>query len=300
MHSKFDYLAEKIISQPFAENPFQHLLIKNFLSTEHFEEIIGDKQIHFNPLPNQDALYENLIKEGYEIIKNFPGCIHDWNEYKKNLAQNNHTIKGNPVEGYGLVLRLQKIQNPLIQELITYLNGPTFKKALHEKFNIQEDTSIITGVQKYLTGYEISPHPDWRMKALTYLLNLNQNNDIDSQEVHTHLLKFKPEYEWIAKFWQLNPKVNCCWVPWDYCETVIKTNENNSIVLFKPSDNLPTLHAIKLNYNHLNFQRTQIYGNLIYKNIIPLKDINYSQLNRYKHKKNPLNAVELKLSRFLS
>lgn len=300
MESRFDYLAEKIISQPFAENPFPHLLIKNFLSAEHFEEIIGDKQIHFKPLPNQDALYETLISEGYEIIKKFPGCIYDWHEYKENLVQNFHKIKGMPVEGYGMAFRLQKIQNPLIQELITYLNGSAFQEALHQKFNIDEETSIISGVQKYLTGYEISPHPDWRMKALTYLLNLNHNSNIDSEDVHTHLLKFKPEYEWISKFWQLNPKVHCCWVPWDYCETVIKTNENNSIVLFKPSDNPPTLHAVKLNYNHLNFQRTQIYGNLHYKKITALNDIHYYQLEKYKHKKSPLNAIELKLNHFLS
>lgn len=299
MSSEFDYLAEKIISQPLITDPFPHLLIKDFLHTEHFEKIIKNKQIHFSPMSNQDALYETLLREGYEIIKGFPGCIDNWEEYTKNLINNKHTIKGKPVEGYGMAFRLVKIETPLIRNLITFLNGDTFKTAVHEKFKIQQDTTIISAVQKYLTGYEISPHPDWRMKALTYLFNLNQNSHIDSEEVHTHLLRFKPEYEWIAKFWHMNPRINCGWVPWDYCETVIKTNENNSIVLFKPADSPPTLHGIKLNYNHLNFQRTQIYGNLHYKNKIPLTDINYSQLHKFKHLQRPLNLIERKVFPFL-
>lgn len=42
-------------------------------------------------------------------------------------------------------------------------------------------------------------------------------------------------------------------------------SENNSMVIFHPDNNPPTLHAIRLNYNHLKYQRTQIYGNLMYK-----------------------------------
>ena len=35
------------------------------------------------------------------------------------------------------------------------------------------------------------------------------------------------------------------------------------------------LHAIKLKYNHLKYQRTQIYGNLMFKNSLRPKPSNY-------------------------
>ena len=49
-------------------------------------------------------------------------------------------------------------------------------------------------------------------------------------------------------------------MPWSWCQTEFKTNINNSICIFAPSDD--TLHAVKLRYDHLKFQRTQVYGNL--------------------------------------
>ena len=56
----------------------------------------------------------------------------------------------------------------------------------------------------------------------------------------------------------------------------IKTiNENNSMVMFHPDNNPPTLHAIRLKYNHLKYQRTQIYGNLMYKNNPEFQASNY-------------------------
>ena len=58
------------------------------------------------------------------------------------------------------------------------------------------------------------------------------------------------------------------------------TNKNNSIVLFKPD--IDTLHAIKLDYNHNKFQRTQLYGNLMgIGNIVP--QMNYKELRELKH-----------------
>jgi hypothetical protein len=78
-------------------------------------------------------------------------------------------------------------------------------------------------------------------------------------------------------------------VPWDWCTTKIKTNTNNSIVLFSPSNE--SLHAVKLDYNHLNFQRTQIYGNLWYNKTTPLyattyKDIAHPEIDIENIKKN--------------
>ena len=299
MNSAFNYLSEKVANASFSESPFSHLLIKNFLSNEHFEEIVNDNQIHFEALDSNDALYSKLLNEGYEIINNFPGCINNWEDYKRNLLEKTYKIEGKPVEGYGMAFRLKNLQNPLLKNLIEYLNGDEFKKTLHEKFSISQPTTIISAVQKYLTGYEISPHPDWQMKALTYLLNLNKNSGVDNEDVHTHLLKFKPEYQWISRFWQMNKKVNRNWVPWDYCESVVKTNENNSFLIFKPNDNPPTLHAIKLNYNHLSFQRTQVYGNLNYLYKTPLTNLTYRQVNKYRNRVDkPLNQLERKIAPF--
>ena len=41
----------------------------------------------------------------------------------------------------------------------------------------------------------------------------------------------------------------------------VQQSINNSIVLFAP--NIDTLHAIKMQYDHNKFQRTQLYGNLM-------------------------------------
>ena len=52
-------------------------------------------------------------------------------------------------------------------------------------------------------------------------------------------------------------------------------SENNSMVIFHPDNNPPTLHAIRLNYNHFKYQRTQIYCNLMYKHLPHPKNSNY-------------------------
>ena len=35
--------------------------------------------------------------------------------------------------------------------------------------------------------------------------------------------------------------------------------------MFRPNSKPASLHAVKLNYDHLEYQRTQIYGNLMFK-----------------------------------
>jgi hypothetical protein len=52
-------------------------------------------------------------------------------------------------------------------------------------------------------------------------------------------------------------------------------NNNNSFIIFHPDNNPPTLHAIRLKYNHLKYQRTQIYGNLMYKYLPNTKHSSY-------------------------
>ena len=112
-----------------------------------------------------------------------------------------------------------------------------------------------------MTGETISPHPDIRKKALTYMLNINLRH---VEGCGTYFMKFKPEWEHIYDFWKSESRVDRCWVPWDWCDTVFTQLENNSITIFAPGDK--SLHAVKLNYDHLKTQRTQVYGNLWWNN----------------------------------
>ena len=279
--NKFKYLSEKILGAEISTDPFKHVLIDDFLSEDHLNIIINDKQIHFNETSNTEELINLLLRNNY-VIQKFPGCVTDVYEYLRRIKNNDwpHERKGNPVESFGITFRLSKYQNPIIKELVEYMNGGEFKGALETKFNINNPTNIITAIQKNLTKYEISPHPDVREKALTYLLNINKDSSIDNEPIHTHLLRFKEDYQFIPEYWKNNLSKNRCWVPWEWCETGKMTNKNNSIVLFKPD--IDTLHAIKLDYNHNKFQRTQLYGNLMgIGNIVP--QMNYKELRELKH-----------------
>ena len=179
------------------------------------------------------------------------------------------------MENIGITFRLHSYKNRIIKELIEFMNSNKFHETLEEKFYIKEETTIISAIQKILTGYEISPHPDIRQTCLTYLLNINNNTEIQNLDCNTHLLEFKDEYKHIQEYCRKNKGVNRCWVPWEWCNTIKTINENNSMVMFHPDNNPPTLHAIRLKYNHLKYQRTQIYGNLMYKNNPEFQASNY-------------------------
>lgn len=277
----FKYLSEKILNAKFADSPFKHLLIEDFLSKDHLEQILNDRQIHWDETRNTEELISKLFQEKYAIQK-FPGCITDVYEYIKRYNNNDFPTgrKGNPVESFGITFRLQKYDNTFIQELVNYLNGAEFKAALTTKFNITTETRIITAIQKNLSHYEISPHPDVREKALTYLLNINKDSEVDNDDVHTHLLKFKDKWKFIPEYWRTHLSKNRCWVPWDWCESEVVCNKNNSIVLFAPD--IDTLHAVKMQYDHNRYQRTQLYGNLMGVNgIVP--QMNWKELEAIKN-----------------
>ena len=271
----FDYIIEKIKNAEIIVTPFPHLDIRNFLSEEHLKIILSDNQIHFNICNNIDDLYNKLINNDWKI-QHLPGCIDDLKKYKNII--NKKYESSNPVENVGITFRLNTYKNNIINKLIIFMNSNIFHNTLRNKFNIDKDTTIISAIQKNLSGYEISPHPDVRQKCLTYLLNINNNLDIEKEDCHTHLLEFKKEYSYISEIWENNKNINRCWVPWNWCNTVKTMNQNNSMLIFKPDSNPPTLHAIKLKYNHLKYQRTQIYGNLMYKDNIDCKDNTYKDL----------------------
>ena len=133
------------------------------------------------------------------------------------------------------------------------------------------------GIQKYLDGYEISPHPDTRKKAATFMVNINPSIESEENNHHTHYLKLKRSYAYVDEFWGGNENIDRAWVPWTWAETIKQQRKNNSIVLFSPSND--TLHGVKASYNHLETQRTQLYGNLWYKESKVDKALEWEQLD---------------------
>lgn len=261
--SRFTYCIEKIYEAPFDNEPFKHIYIENFFNDSDFKEIITSDEIS-TPIASSDLeLIEGLREKGYNII-NFPGCITDHSQYIKWHSSKANTSRAHSAcEGFGMVMRLFEKRTKMLVELEEFLLSEDFNRAIAEKFDFQfTDCKVDGGIQKYLDGYEISPHPDVRKKAATYMVNINPSAVSEESDHHTHYLKFKSSKDYISKFWESNKDYDRDWVPWDWCETIKQQNKNNSIVIFSPSND--TMHAVKANYNHLVTQRTQLYGNLWY------------------------------------
>jgi hypothetical protein len=263
MSDKFKYLIDKIKNAEFQELPFKHLEINEFLNEKDFKEIISSEEINLPEQTNDENLFEELFKHGYKIIP-FPGAITDHKQYINNHKKNIPIESHSACESSGVVLRLMKPASKILIDLKNFIESRIFNLALAEKFNLTlEQCSVDTGIQKYLDGYEISPHPDLRKKALTFMININTSEKSSEENYHTQYLEFKNNRRYVKEYWRGNPYAERCWIPWDWCITKKKQNFNNSIVIFSPS--FDTLHAIKANYLHLKNQRTQIYGNLWYK-----------------------------------
>lgn len=252
---------QKIANARFETMPFKHLYIENFLPSDIFHNFIESDLIRLPRACNSRALCEELNRRGFRPI-GFPGCTTDVNEYlsweKKGFHSNVNTC-----EGFGMVYRLEKFDEATAK-LNNLLASDNFLAALLNKFNIsKEEVDYDFGIQKYLNGYEISPHPDVRAKALTYMVNVNTSTEMANENIHTHYLTFKDEWKHVQTYWENNSAVDRCWVPWEWCDTRKLQNANNSIVIFQPTSS--TMHAVKASYFHLEHQRTQLYGNLWYK-----------------------------------
>lgn len=284
--NRFYYLIDKINSSKFIEEPFKHLYIENFFKKEDFDEIISDHQISTSMFESTEELIFKLINEYSYKVQPFPGCTTNVKEYLE-WVNTKKIIKGiekdqDLIEGFGLVLRLNSYRSRVLADLINFLNSEEWHKCLTNKFQkYHKITSVDTAIQKYLTGYEISPHPDIRRKCLTYMININPFLNSENQNLHTHFLKFVDDKKWIYNFWENNEHIDRCWVPWSWAETVFKQEKNNSITVFSPDNN--TLHAVKLNYNHNTYQRTQLYGNLWYSSS-KLKKNHWSDLKKQETK----------------
>jgi len=268
----FDYVIDKIRTTPIERAPFDHLYIQDFFEPHHFSQITATPQIDLQSVQSDAELFDLLFENSWKIIS-FPGCIVDKDTYlnwHKNKSQK-QTQNNSACEGFGMTLRLTKPSSPILSDLSHFLESDRFKQALADKFNISLDDVVYDwGIQKYLDGYEISPHPDIRRKALTYMVNINPNPSSEKENHHTHYLTFKDAYKYVESYWSGHKEQDRCWVPWDWCETQKIQTQNNSIVIFSPSNN--TMHGVKANYNHLQHQRTQLYGNLWYNEnkILPM------------------------------
>lgn len=259
------YVLDKIRQAPLTESPFLHLAVTDLFAKADFDAIVNSPEIALRPVADDTALFDELFARQYRIVP-FPGCTTDHREYIDWHRTRKVSHKTNTTcEGFGVVLRLVAPSSPAIIALQTLLTSSDFITCIAEKFRINpDDCTYDSGIQKYLDGYEISPHPDVRAKALTFMVNLNPDPDSAEREHHTSYLQFKSQWRYVQEFWQGNPTADRCWVPWEWCEVKTQQRMNNSLVLFSP--NCSTLHAVKARYDHLGFQRTQLYGNLWYKN----------------------------------
>ena len=274
----FHYLNQKINSAKIVDDPFPNIYIENFFDESDFQSIINSIGIKTPIFDNDNEMFENLFSLGYKII-DFPGCITSKQEYIKwHKAKDISHRSNSSCESFGLTLRLMEPKSSILQDLKNFIESDAFISSLAKKFDISLNAvNADNGIQKYLDGYEISPHPDVRKKALTYMININPSNDSEKQIQHTHYLKLKDKYQYIESFWEGNPEVERCWVPWNWCDSKFVQAKNNSLVMFSPS--CSTIHAVKADYDHLQGQRTQLYGNLWYKEVSMLKKVEWESLD---------------------
>ena len=283
MKNRFNYLIDKIKKTELESHPFKFLYIKDFLNLDDFNEIQSLDVINVRG-DDFDNLYNNLTQLEYKHQPH-PGTFQNINKYiqwRDKRNHNNSDIQGTRgaelVEAGGFALRLEKLPK-IIQDLVDILCSKEMENAFREKFNLDdEELRNDSGLHKYFTGYEISPHPDTREKALTYMLNLNPDPDSHNKDYHTRFLKFKEAYKYVSSVWNSNPEIQRPWVPWSWCETEVIQTANNSITIFSPNNH--SLHAVKANYDDLEYQRTQIYGNYWYKSIkAPLNATTYNDFD---------------------
>jgi len=263
----FDYLLEKIASARFETTPFRHIYLKEVFEGEHFSEIVCAPEILIPAADSDERLFDSLFDRNYQIIE-FPGCITDRKLYMKWHKDRNSTrvMNNTACEGFGMTVRLAKPRSSIIEKIFDFMHTEQFQAALADKFEVDRHrVTYDAGIQKYLDGYEISPHPDIRSKALTYMININPGPQSEDRDHHTHYLRFRDEYKYVETFWEGHPNHERGWVPWNWCDTVKIQRENNSMVIFSPSNS--TLHGVRARYDHLMFQRTQMYGNLWYKDV---------------------------------
>lgn len=255
----FNQILDKIREAHFIDEPFRHLEITDLFDPGDFDEIIQSPEVALDQYRDDKTLIQSLEAAGWKPIP-FPGTTENVDAYLKWHNKGGRHTNINTCEGFGVTFRLYEFRSKIIADLEHFLMSAEFQNVLCEKFSIDRSSvDYDAGIQKYLDGYEISPHPDIRKKALTYMVNINPAPESEQLNYHTHYMKLRPPYKYICEYWRHNPASERCWVPWDWCETIKQQTRNNSMVIFSPDFN--TLHAVKARYDHLATQRTQLYGN---------------------------------------
>ena len=258
-------------------SPFKHIYIENLFTEQHFNSIIASPEIHAPAASTDEQLINNLLQVGFKPIP-FPGCITDAKKYIAWRRGKRMVKHHSACEGFGMALRLYEPRTEILAQVNKFLVSDEFNKAIALKFDLDFSVCTVdTGIQKYLDGYEISPHPDIRKKAATFMVNIHPNMHSETSDHHTHYLRFKEERKYVQRFWEGNPDINRCWVPWDWTETSFQQTKNNSIVIFAPSND--TMHGVKARYDHLITQRTQLYGNLWFKEAKTRGVVDWEQLD---------------------
>jgi hypothetical protein len=263
MLNNFDYIIKKIHSAKLINRPFKHYIIKNIFSEEHYSLLQKSDEINIGPAKDVHELIKKLLECNYEI-ETFPGCVTDVEEYISAIKSNKFVIarekfKNGDISSFGMCFKLKSKDN-FIKEIQEFFGSESFLDCIKKKLKINIPTTYNFGVQKYLSGYELSPHPDIRTKKATLMLNINHNDINSDTTIHTCLLSPKEQAKKIIKFWKKNKEVDRNLLRWDDCEIAARHSDSNSLLLFSPSDD--SLHGVKLKYNDLIHQRTNLYANL--------------------------------------
>ena len=174
--SDFSYLLEKIKEIDFTKKPFKHIYIENFFSENHFTKLTNSPQIKLDSAETVQVLINKLHEKGWKP-RPFGGCTINEKAYikwRKNTAsgyQNTDTCSG-----FGMAYSSTLSESKFTEDLTKFLASEEFFSCLRDKFKISSPPyRVAAGCHKYLKGYEISPHPDSRNKALTYMININPN-----------------------------------------------------------------------------------------------------------------------------
>lgn len=273
----FDYIIERVRQAPLEQTPFPHLYLPDLFESEHFEALIGAREIALGPFEDDDALFAALDQAGFDVL-DFPNCMTDIATYKRWHARGEHGASDGPIYGeFGMVFRLAKPETTILSSLTAFLGSDAFLAAICARFDVDAAACIYDGgIQKYLDGYRITPHPDIRRKALTWMVNIVPDPECATREYHTQYMRLKPQYAYVASYWAGNDAVERCHLPWDVAENVWMHRQNNSLVAFAPGND--SLHAVSANYDHLAAQRTQIYGNMWFKHKPVLLQVEWPSL----------------------
>ena len=257
-----DYLLTKLADAEIRHEPFPHLYVEDFLGDTDFHELVTSPEIGVPPATTNREMFAYLDEAGYQAIE-FPGCTKSRSEYIAWLEESVRPRATHAAcEGQGMALRCAKPTSPGVKALDAFFRSDDFRATVLAKFGIAAPVTLDCGLQKYLNGYEISPHPDIRQKALTWMFNANPGQDSEHSDYHTHYMTFTKDWDFVRRFWRDHREAETCWVPWDWCHTEKRQTANNSLVVFAPR--FDTLHAVRARYDHLGAQRTQFYGNLWY------------------------------------